>query len=267
MNSNICKFSPSGMSNDLHTSRFVLETDADVMSQAVILDANRMILVERGEGEFLFNGSAVAFSSGSLIFGFCGETLTARKCNNARYLYIDFEGTRCGALFFRFGIDAQHRRFEGFNGIIPFCKESLLTAQAENTDITAESVLLYVFSRLSVNRYAQNDVIRIIIKYTEENFRDPELSLSLIADDIGYNAKYLSHFFKEKTNTTYREYLRSFRVKYAVSLFELGISSVKNVASLSGFSDPLYFSNIFKKEIGISPSEFLANIRDDSAIE
>ena len=72
--------------------------------------------------------------------------------------------------------------------------------------------------------------------------------------------KYLSHFFKEKMNVSYSEYLRSLRFQYAISLFELGISSVKNVALLSGFSDPLYFSNSFKKAIGISPSEFIANL-------
>jgi AraC-like DNA-binding protein len=42
-----------------------------------------------------------------------------------------------------------------------------------------------------------------------------------------------------------------------VSLLEHGIDSVKNVALLSGFSDPLYFSTVFKKDIGISPKEYM----------
>ena len=46
------------------------------------------------------------------------------------------------------------------------------------------------------------------------------------------------------------------RIKYAVSLLEHGIDSVKNVAFLSGFSDPLYFSNVFKKVVGVSPKEY-----------
>ena len=82
----------------------------------------------------------------------------------------------------------------------------------------------------------------------------------MIADEIGYNSKYLSHLFKEKMGVSYSEYLRSFRFKYAISLFELGISSVKNAALLSGFSDPLYFSNAFKKAIGMSPKEFISSI-------
>ena len=63
---------------------------------------------------------------------------------------------------------------------------------------------------------------------------------------------------------SYSEYLRSLRFRYAISLFELGISSVKNVALLSGFSDPLYFSNAFKKEIGLSPKEFIRECAEKS---
>lgn len=137
-----------------------------------------------------------------------------------------------------------------------------MSTQQENIDIVAESVLLYVFSRLSANRSAQDAAIQKIIDMTEEHFRDPDLSLAQIATEIGYNPKYLSHYFKKKMNVTYSEYLRSFRFKYAISLFELGISSVKNVALLSGFSDPLYFSSTFKKAIGISPKEFILKQMD-----
>ena len=47
------------------------------------------------------------------------------------------------------------------------------------------------------------------------------------------------------------------RIKYAVSLLEHGIGSVKNVAFLSGFSDPMYFSTVFKKVVGVSPKDYM----------
>jgi two-component system response regulator YesN len=52
------------------------------------------------------------------------------------------------------------------------------------------------------------------------------------------------------------EYLRTLRINHAVFLIDHGIDSVKNVALLSGFSDPLYFSAVFKKHIGMSPKEY-----------
>ena len=80
----------------------------------------------------------------------------------------------------------------------------------------------------------------------------------LVAEKLGYNGKYLSHVFREKTGVRYSEYLRSLRIKYAVSLFEHGIDSVKNVAVLSGFSDAMYFSTVFKESVGVSPKEYRA---------
>ena len=92
---------------------------------------------------------------------------------------------------------------------------------------------------------------------TEQRFNDPELSLSAIARELSYHPKYVSHLFKEKMGISYSEYLRSVRLKYATVLFDHGIDSVKNVALLSGFSDPLYFSTVFKKQIGRSPKEYI----------
>ena len=90
--------------------------------------------------------------------------------------------------------------------------------------------------------------------------KDLNLQLaSAIAEELAYNAKYLSHAFKEKMQMTYSEYLRSLRIKYAISLFDHGIDSIKNVALLSGFIDPLYFSNVFKKSVGTSPKTYISN--------
>ena len=48
------------------------------------------------------------------------------------------------------------------------------------------------------------------------------------------------------------------RLKNAIALFDHGLDSIKNVALLSGFSDPLYFSSVFKAEVGRSPKEYIA---------
>lgn len=95
-----------------------------------------------------------------------------------------------------------------------------------------------------------------MLEITEEQFNDPGLSIASLAETLGYNAKYLSHTFKDKMGIGYTEYLRNLRIKYAISLLDHGIDSVKNVALLSGFTDPLYFSTVFKKSVGVSPKEY-----------
>ena len=59
----------------------------------------------------------------------------------------------------------------------------------------------------------------------------------------------------------FNEYLKNIRIKHATFLFAHGINSVKNVAHLSGFSDPFYFSSVFKKEMGVSPKEYKDKIK------
>ena len=77
----------------------------------------------------------------------------------------------------------------------------------------------------------------------------------------GYNEKYLSHLFKSRIGVSFTEHLRNKRISYAVLLFEHGLDSVKNVAFLSGFSDPLYFSTVFKRSLGVSPKEFIDRMK------
>ena len=255
-NNNICKFSSAVSTNELSVSCFVLETNTETMQKETRLSSNRLILVEQGEGEMLFDSVPYSFSPGTLLFGLEGERFSLLHGENVRYMYINFTGARAVNLCIRFGITSKCRKFENFNSLVPFVKDSLLSTKQETIDIAAEGILLYVLSRLSKTDKLQNDTIQKIIEITEESFCDSALSLSVIAKEIGYTPKYLSSFFKEKMHISYSEYLRSFRLKHAISLFELGLSSVKNVAILSGFSDPLYFSTIFKKYIGISPKDF-----------
>lgn len=263
-NKNICKFTPIDEINDLFTSCFVLETNESVMKTKTRLKYNRAVLVEKGEGDFLIDNTLYSFGCGSLVFVFEGETFCVENGNDVSYLYIDFNGSKGNNLLKRFGIFPSTRKTKNFSELLPIWKESLLSSTQENIDITAESMLLYMFSRLSSSSKKENEIFQKIIEFTQENFSNCDLSISLIAQNLGYNAKYLSHFFKTKMNLNYNEYLRSIRLKYAISLFENGLSSIKNVAFLSGFSDPLYFSSVFKKEIGLSPKTFVESIKNNT---
>lgn len=263
-NKNICKFPSSNILNEFNISKFVLETDKITMMEIVNLPSNRMILVEQGEGTFSFDGTLYSASAGTLIFGFEGERFTLIDGTDIHYLYIDFSGQRGQNLCTRFGIYPATRIIRKQNILIPFCKDCLLNTPQERIDLAAESVLLYVFSHLTSGNVSQNTLLQRMIELTEERFSDPDLSISVIADELGYNTKYLSHFFKEKMNVSYSEYLRSIRFKYAISLFEHGLNSIKNVSYLCGYSDPLYFSNSFKKAIGISPKEFISRLNGNN---
>ena len=54
----------------------------------------------------------------------------------------------------------------------------------------------------------------------------------------------------------FTEHLRTLRIRHAVVLMENGVTSVKNVATLSGFADPLYFSRVFRETVGVAPAHY-----------
>lgn len=256
---NICKFVTPQQIEGLTVSCFVLETNPEIMNTKKILSAHKMILIIKGEGTFLFDGMKLPFSSNNLIFGFENESFYAEDVNDCEYMYISFQGKRADELLRRFNIHKNNRCFTGFDGLLPLWKESLLRADTQTADLATESMLYYTFSRLSSAVTPQDSLFHKLIEIIEKQFNDPDLSLNSIAQDLSYNQKYLSHLFKMKMGMGFSEYLRTTRIKYAISLLDHGIDSVKNVAFLSGYTDPLYFSTVFKKETGVSPKEYMQN--------
>lgn len=256
-NSNICKFTFAEEPASLTTYCFVRESDSQSMSEPVTLSRHCVILITQGEGTFLFSDNSFPLKRGGLVFGFKSEHFTVKPQENLEYMYIHFEGSRAEELFRRFGISNHNRLFEGFDGIIPLWQDSLAGANENTIDLASESVLLYTFARLFKSVTPRDTLISKILKISEENFTDPALSLASVSAQLGYNPKYISHLFKKELNVTYSEYLRNLRIQYAVSLLDHGLDSVKNIALLSGFSDPLYFSTVFKKAMGISPTAYI----------
>ncbi len=254
--SNICKFTFAKDINGLAIDCFVLESNPTAMKMDRYLNKHCVILMLEGKGSFYFNHRETILSKGELIFGFKGENFSSEPKNDCKYMYINFDGNRAEELFRRFNISTKNRFFKGFDGIIPLWRDSLASANEQTIDLAGESMLLYTFSRLFKNITKHDSLINKLVEISEEQFADPDLSVNSIADKLGYNPKYISHIFKEKMNITYSEYLRNLRIKYAVSLFDHGIDSVKNVALLSGFTDPLYFSTVFKKSLGVSPKDY-----------
>jgi two-component system response regulator YesN len=91
--------------------------------------------------------------------------------------------------------------------------------------------------------------------YIENNFKS-DLSLDNLAKEIGLSPYYLSKLFKELEGTNYIDYLTGLRIKYAKKELAESEKSIKEICCDAGYSDPNYFSRIFKKWTGITPTEF-----------
>ena len=96
-------------------------------------------------------------------------------------------------------------------------------------------------------------MIRKALVYLQEHYRE-KLSVEEIADALHFSKSYLSHSFKEITHYSLIGYINLLRCQNARALLLSG-SSVSEAATECGFSELSYFTRVFKKTLGILPSD------------
>ena len=88
------------------------------------------------------------------------------------------------------------------------------------------------------------------------SFSNADLGISVIAAEVGMSETYFRRCFEEQMNMTPLSYLCGIRIEHAKELLQSGFYSVKEIAPLCGFRDSKYFSFVFRKVCGVSPSAF-----------
>lgn len=98
-------------------------------------------------------------------------------------------------------------------------------------------------------------IIRKAKAYIEENYMR-DISLDEVSRIVDISPYYFSKLFKEKTGQNFIEYLTNIRIEKAKKLLLQSDMNIKNICVDIGYSDPNYFSRIFKKMVGVTPTEY-----------
>ena len=94
-----------------------------------------------------------------------------------------------------------------------------------------------------------------IMNYVSAHISE-DLNLSAIADYFHKNPAYISGRFRRETTQSLTDFIQKERIQSAIQYFNTTNMSVAEVAGNAGFQDFAYFSRIFKKHVGCSPSEY-----------
>ena len=105
-------------------------------------------------------------------------------------------------------------------------------------------------------RAGQSRYVLSAIDCIAENYANPNLTVGMIAQRLGLSEGHLSHLFKKETDSTLLNYLTRYRIHKSMELLKDCRLKVYEVAEQVGYRDIAYFSAIFKKMVGISPSEY-----------
>ncbi len=109
------------------------------------------------------------------------------------------------------------------------------------------------------NVAAENYVVTAL-ELIDRNFMNSDFGVADIAKELKIDRTYLYRLFKKETNMTVVEYLVRRRIYNAEILLANSDRSIRDVAVSSGFSDQLYFSRVFKRVEGKTPSEFRGSV-------
>lgn len=90
----------------------------------------------------------------------------------------------------------------------------------------------------------------------KEQYQNPDLSIEDISKELFLSSAYFSSIFKKETGQSFVSYLTQERLKQAAHLLETTSDKSYMIAEKVGYSEPNYFSYVFKKHYGLSPSKY-----------
>lgn len=104
------------------------------------------------------------------------------------------------------------------------------------------------------NRY--EDVVDEVKDYIEKHYGEEELSLNLLASHVNFSPNHLSTIFSQQTGRTFSRYLTDYRMNKAKELLRCTGKKASAISMEVGYKDPHYFSYLFKKTQGMTPTQY-----------
>lgn len=127
------------------------------------------------------------------------------------------------------------------------------------------SALLYeIFAECYARNFRQRgelSKIQASVDYLNKSYKKSDLTIKEIAEKSFVSEVYFRKLFKAEYGVSPQKYIVELRLQRAAGLISTGYYSLKEVALMSGYTDYKYFSVEFKRNMGVSPSEYSYNYR------
>lgn len=144
---------------------------------------------------------------------------------------------------------------------LPALKRLIEGSSVDSLEKNMLSFAELILDRMACDTSCQGNLIHTIKNYIAQHYRE-ELTLEGLASIVYLSPTYLSKLFKRETGENLSTYMQNVRIDAAKTLLRTTPLKTYEVAERVGISDPVYFSRIFKKVVGVKPKDFRKSCED-----
>lgn len=135
----------------------------------------------------------------------------------------------------------------------------MLTGSPRGEEFTAWLTEVACRMNRALSQERDNTKKRVILdakQYIQNHYQNPDLSVEMICRELHLSPAYFSTMFRKETGQTYVNYLTEIRLGQAVELLKTTSDKTYVIAQKVGYQEQNYFSYVFKKKFGVSPSKY-----------
>ena len=108
---------------------------------------------------------------------------------------------------------------------------------------------------------ASHGVLMPVMKYIENNYSNPALTIGELAQVCGVSEVYFRRLFFRQYKTSPKQFIIDVRINRAKQLLSEGALKISAISESCGFSNPYHFCRSFKAEVGVTPTEYMLENR------
>lgn len=211
------------------------------------------------QGRLYFDDSVLEAGKIWIYPPYSPQKYVAYSKDDVIYYYLHFTGSDVYELLASLDIKT-HTKINSQSSLVLKRFDKIITAMLDDSafsSLTAEYNTLYLISQI-VNKKRQVNqagVIKRVIDDMEHSVAK-KYSPSYYAEMMNLSVSRFNHLFKEQTGMSPYNYLSGLRVDNAATLLEQTDMKIKDIAQQCGYEDPLYFTQAFKREKGVTPSQY-----------
>ncbi len=219
---------------------------------------NRIYLILNGKAEITLKNQTLILEPGYLYFIPAFQLVNANCDDSMTHYYLHFQtNTIINNFFDYYGTTAKIKADEEDIGL--FIKlEEIYQNPSPETKLLTDAYFKLLFSKFfRSSTFKNEEIMRLapVLDYIEAHIYE-HIEVNHLAKLMNYTPIYFIHLFKSILNVSPLQYILSKKLNIAQLMLSQNNLSVKEIAFKLGFENETYFSRIFIKKCGISPSEF-----------